>query len=240
MDTMTLQALPIRRTEISGAPDLHGQVVPRSVAIPGRAALLAAGIVIAGAGVAALIRAGLGTGPGDVMIGALAGQLEVSHGVAAQAVAIAFVVVAVVLGRRPGPGTIATALLLGPVVDVAMLVVVTPGSMPLRVLQSLAGFIAMGIGVGIVIGARFGPSTGELWADAVSAHLRMDKQHVRWWLEATLLTVGMVLGGPAGAMTLLIALFIGPLVDLGRQAAGHITGVTAEQWSRSTRRFSRL
>ncbi|MDX1509841.1 MAG: hypothetical protein R3249_00700 [Nitriliruptorales bacterium] len=240
MDTRTLQAIPIGRVA-SLTPVVEARSnVPDAVRVPARTVLFAAGLVTAGTGVAALLRADLGTGPGDVMIGAMAAQIGVSHGTAAQALATAFIIVAMLLGRRPGPGTIATAALLGPIINVALAVLPFPGSFAARVAFAAIGMIAMGVGVGVAIGARFGPSTGELWADAVAARLGADKQTVRLSLEATLVVLGIALGGPVGIVTLVIGFTIGPLIDLGTRIARQVSGASARQWERSVLRFSRF
>jgi len=237
---MTLQAIPLARGPGVMGTDVIRSMAPAAVRLPGRAALFSSGIVTAGLGIAALLRADLGTGPGDVMIGAMAAQIGVSHGTAAQAMAAGFIIVAMVLGGRPGPGTFATAIFLGPIINVAFLALPVPGSLVARAVLASAGLAAMGLGVGLSIGARFGPSTGELWADAVARRLGTNKQTVRLSLEVTLVALGFVLGGPVGVVTIVTAVAIGPLIDLGTRMAIQVSGASARQWERSTRRLSRL
>lgn len=240
VNTRTFRALDERPTDVETTLIGSSSLVSPAASRTGRIALFAAGTMLTAIGVAAMIEAHLGAGPGDVMIGAMASMIGVSHGTAAQAMQAAFILVALSLGRRPGPGTLASLLLLGPTINLAILLLPAPVASTPRVAMAIVGLLATGVGVGLTIGARFGPSTGELWADAVSSKTGSDKQRVRWALEATLVGLGFVFGGPVGVVTIVFALTIGPLIDIGTRLAASVRGVTRKQWERSALRFSRL
>jgi uncharacterized membrane protein YczE len=240
MDTRSFRALEKRPDDLETALIGSSFLVSTAVSRTGRIGLFVAGTMLTAVGVAAMILAQFGAGPGDVMIGAMATMIGISHGTAAQAMQAAFILVALGLGRRPGPGTIASLLVLGPSINLALLLIPVPVAVTPRVALAVTGLLATGVGVGLTIGARFGPSTGELWADAVSSKTGSDKQHVRWALEATLVSLGFVFGGPVGVVTIVFALTIGPLIDVGTRIAASVRGATRRQWERSALRFSRL
>lgn len=240
MNTRTFRALPGRPNDLETTLEGSSLLVSPAASRAGRVALFAAGTMLTALGVAAMLQAQLGAGPGDVMIGAMASMIGIAHGTAAQAMQAGFILVALGLGRRPGPGTLASMLLLGPSINIALVLIPVPVAIPAKAILALLGLLATGVGVGLTIGARFGPSTGELWADAVSSKTGSEKQHVRWALEGTLVALGFIFGGPIGLVTIVFALTVGFLIDVGTRLAASVRGASRRQWERSALRFSRL
>ena len=78
-----------------------------------RFVLLLAALLLYGWGVLLTVRADVGLGPWDVLHQAIADQTGWSFGVAAVAVSFAVLVLAAVLGERPGLGTLMNALIVG-------------------------------------------------------------------------------------------------------------------------------
>src|SRR5436305_11423535 len=88
------------------APVLRGGPVARAVWLVGGLFLCAVGIVC-------FLEARLGLPPWDVLHQGIAKHTPLSFGVANEAVALAVLLLAWSLGSRPGPGTIANAVLIG-------------------------------------------------------------------------------------------------------------------------------
>ena len=79
-----------------------------------RLTTLLIGLLLVALGVAMTIRGEIGVAPYDVVITGLAERSGLDIGLAAMALPLVFVALGVVLGGRPGPGTVLAILLVGP------------------------------------------------------------------------------------------------------------------------------
>lgn len=177
-----------------------------------RVVLYAGGTIGLAAGVALTLVAGLGVGPSDVFIGALAGHLGVGHGTATSLFILTMLVGGLLLGSRPGPGTFVTALALGPLINIAegALAPLHTGITALDAVTGVFGVVVICIGIGLVICAEIGRGATELFVDRVSTRLRRRPARVRTGFEASLLVAGIALSGPIGPITVVVAVVIGP------------------------------
>ena len=121
------------------------------------------------------------------------------------------------LGSRPGPGTVANAILIGLfIVFVEPLDVVQRlSTWPVadRVALLALGLVLFGVGSAFYIGAAYGagPRDSLMLVGALRTHVRIGL--VRAALEGAALLAGFALGGRAGIGTLAFALLIGPSVE---------------------------
>lgn len=193
--------------------------VPRRIlAATTRVLLLLVGSATIGLAVAVMLWNDFGPGPLDVFIGAIRVRTGLPLAVAVWVTVGAMGAVAWVLGRRPGIGTLAAPLIAGPVMQatVALLGVVdAPRGLVVQVLVHAVAIIVVGFGAGALIVSGLGAGTGELLAAAASDRSGRPETGVRFLCEATLLVLGVALGGPVGLGTVLVAAFIGPSVAHG-------------------------
>lgn len=187
---------------------------------PARMALLAMAVPLLATGVVAMVRSGLGAGPGDVFLAALSARLDVAHGTAGMLFAVVLAAVATALRRRPGPGTLFLVLAVGPTVNLIWGLTPTPTAPLLQWPQFVFGLLLVAVGIGAAIQAAFGPGNIELITDGLVARGLGTHSRVRIGIEVTLGVTGLVLGGVAGAGvgTIVVALLIGPLVMLASSA----------------------
>jgi len=82
----------------------------------------------------------------------------------------------------------------------------------------VAAVVVVGLGAGALIVSRLGAGSGELLASAASDRTGRPEPGLRMAFELTWLGVGVVLGGPIGVGTVLVALTIGPAVAVGYRA----------------------
>jgi uncharacterized membrane protein YczE len=82
--------------------------------------------VLVGLALAALVEADLGLDPWNVFTQGLARQLGLSLGQTTVIVSVLILLVWIPLGERPGVGTIANALIVGPVVDLGLAIIPAP------------------------------------------------------------------------------------------------------------------
>jgi len=123
------------------------------------------------------------------------------------------------LGERPGAGTIANALIVGPVLDLGVATIPAPGSLAVRIAYVVVGILATAVATGLYVGAGWGPGTRDGLMTGM-AKRGVPVAVARAAVEITVLIIGYLLGGTVGVATLLFAAFIGPLVKpaLGRLA----------------------
>jgi uncharacterized membrane protein YczE len=105
-------------------------------------------------------------------------------------------------------------VLIGATIDVALLVLDTPGSALGRVAYLAVGVGLWGPGSGLYIGAGLGPGPRDGLMTGLAARGVGSIRLVRTGIELTALAVGWLLGGSVGLGTLAFALTIGPNVQL--------------------------
>ncbi len=185
-----------------------------------RVGLLVAGSVTIAVAVALTLWSGLGPGPIDVFIGAVRVRSGLALGPAVWLVVGSMIVAAWLLGRRPGPGTLISPLIVGATMQVvsdALADVAVPDALAARVAIHLFAVGAIGVGAGALIVSRLGAGSGELLASAASDRSGRTEPRTRMAIELSLLAIGVALGGPIGLGTVLLALMIGPAVVVGHR-----------------------
>ncbi len=192
--------------------------MPRLLRRSARVGLLVVGSVVIAAGVAVMLWTGLGPGPLDVFIGAVRVRTGVSLTLAVWLVIASLIGAAWLMGRRPGPGTLLSPLIVGPMMQAlltALHSVEPPDSVVLVVGIHAAAVFVVGLGAGALILSGLGAGSGELLAAAASDRTGRPEPRLRMAFEMTWLVVGVALGGPIGVGTVLVALLIGPAVVVG-------------------------
>jgi uncharacterized protein len=188
-----------------------------------RVALLVAGSLIIAVGVAAMLWTRLGPGPLDVFIGAIRVRTGLSLTFVWLVVRVWLVVASMIvaawsMGRRPGPGTLLSPLIIGPSMQATLAVfdrVEPPDSIALVLAIHVAAVFVVGVGAGALIVSGLGAGTGELLASAASDRTGRPEPRVRMAFESSWLVAGVALGGPIGIGTVVVALAIGPAVMVG-------------------------
>lgn len=198
---------------------LLGRGTPRRVlGLATRVAMLIGGSVLIGAAVAAMLWNDFGPGPLDVFIGAVRSRTGLPLTVAVWATVGSLILIAWALGRRPGLGTVAAPLLIGPTMQATLELLghlAAPGHLVTQTAVHLAAIAAIGVGSGALIVSGLGAGTGELLAAAASDRSGRPETRVRLGFEVTWVVVGVALGGPIGVGTLMVAVLIGPAVQHG-------------------------
>ena len=186
-----------------------------------RVGLLVVGSVVIAAGVAVMLWTRLGPGPLDVFIGAVRVRAGLSLTLAVWLVIASLIGAAWLLGRRPGPGTLASPLIVGPAMQAFVSLldgVEPPDAFVLVAAIHVAAVFVVGLGAGALIVSRLGAGSGELLASAASDRTGRPEPRIRMAFELAWLAVGVMLGGPIGVGTVLVALTIGTAVAVGYRA----------------------
>ncbi|MGH9134040.1 MAG: YczE/YyaS/YitT family protein [Ilumatobacteraceae bacterium] len=200
--------------------------VRRAAAVSSRVCLVVAGATLIGTGAAVTLWTGLGAGPMDVLTASINARSGLALPFVVWIVAGTLMAVATLIGRRPGLGTFLSPLIVGPVIGaVRSLLDTVPAPVHLgsAVAWHLAGVATIGLGAGALIVAGLGTGTGELLAGATARRTGRREHHIRAGFEVTWLTIGMLLGGPVGFGTVIVAILIGPAVANGSRVVDRAT-----------------
>jgi uncharacterized membrane protein YczE len=174
-------------------------------------ALVAAGGVLIGVGAAAMIEAGLGVTPWDVLTTAVSDRGGVTVGVAGAALSVAVYALCAPFGRLPGWGNLVLLVGVSGAVDGGLAVLGEPAGLAGQVLLYAAGVPVVCFGVALVVRADIGVGPLEM-VMLVATDRSVPLVPARVVIEATTLTVGWSLGGALGVGTAGFALSAGPLI----------------------------
>lgn len=213
--------------------------IRRAMSISCRFALLLFGALTIGVSIAVMMWNDLGPGPLDVFIIALRAKTAMPLMVAVWLTIGTLIMVAWALGRRPGFGTFFVPVLLGPVIQFTVSALGSYNHsefVAVQIAVQLLAIGAVGVGAGAAIASGLGMGMGELLTAATADRVGVSEPKVRAAWEVTFVAVGLLMGGPAGVGTLLIACLVGTSVARGKRIVDTVTARAMRQVA-SVRRF---
>jgi uncharacterized membrane protein YczE len=175
---------------------------------------LYAGLVGFGISMALLVRASLGVMPWDVLHQGLARRLDWSLGTVTIVVGALVLLCWVPLRERPGVGTLSNVVLVGVVVDAVLAVLPAPGALWVRIALATAGIALNALATALYIGARLGAGPRDGLMTGLVTRPGGSLRVIRTGIEVVVALSGWLLGGTLGAVTVVYALAVGPLVHL--------------------------
>lgn len=179
-----------------------------------RALALLVGLSGYGFSMALMVEAGLGLDPWDVFHQGLSKHTGMSIGLASAVVGVVVLLGWIPLRNRPGIGTVANVIVIAVTVDAGLAVLPTPTDLPVRIAMMLGAIVLNALATVVYIGAGLGPGPRDGLMTGLVARTGLSVRLVRTSIEATVLTVGWLLGGTVGIGTVLYAFGIGPLVQV--------------------------
>lgn len=178
-----------------------------------RLSRLTLGLFMFGFGAAFMLRARLGTDPWTVFAEGLSLVSGLSIGLITVIVGAVVLLLWIPIRQRPGFGTIANALLVGPFMEVGLFLIDTPPTLALRIIFFAQGLLMVAIGSGWYIGSGLGPGPRDGLMTGLNRRFGWPIWSVRMGIEVTVVISGWLLGGTVGWGTVVFALLIGPLVQ---------------------------
>jgi uncharacterized membrane protein YczE len=175
---------------------------------------LIVGLIGYGVSLTFLVQSTLGAASWNVLAEGVAAQTGLTFGWATNLISVAVLVFWIPLRELPGLGTVLNVILVGTSADLAALVLPTPGSFAQQVGYFLAGLLMLTLFDAVYLGARFGAGPRD---GLMTGAVRVSGKPVwlvRTAIELTVLTLGWLLGGTVGLGTVVIAMTMGPLVQL--------------------------
>lgn len=169
------------------------------------------GLFLYGIGIALIVRGAIGVAPWDVLTQGIDSHAHLGFGVVTTIISGCVLLLWIPLRQKPGVGTIANALLVGPAADVGLWLIPADLDLWLRVLLFAAGLVLLAVASGIYIGASLGPGPRDGLMTGLHARTGWPIWAVRTGIEGSVLAIGWLLGGNVGVGTVAFALLVGPL-----------------------------
>ena len=175
---------------------------------------LLAGLFLYGFAISMMVRGAIGVPPWDVLTQGLMKQTGLPFGVLTNIIGALVLLLWIPIRQKPGIGTIANVLLVGPSIEVGLAIVPAATNLGEQVLLFAGGLAMLAIASGLYIGARFGPGPRDGLMTGIHHRWGFKIWWVRTAIEVTVLSIGWVLGGNVGLGTLAFALLVGPMVGV--------------------------
>ena len=176
-----------------------------------RALRLLAGLILFGLAMALLLEASSGLDPWSVFHQGVGHHVGLTIGQVTVLSSLALLIAWIPLRQRPGLGTLANALVVGPVLDLGIAWIPTAHGIAEQGLFMATAILAAAVATGLYVGAGWGPGPRDGLMTGLAAR-GIPLGAARAGIELTVLAAGWVLGGSVGVGTVAFALAIGPLV----------------------------
>ena len=172
------------------------------------------GFLFFGMAIALLIQANLGTNPWSMLSVALSDLSGLTVGTLIILIGIVVAAVAMALGESVGWGTLGNVLFIGPWADLFLwLIPFIEENWLLQGAMLLAGIVLLGLSTGLYISVNAGAGPRDSLMLALQRKTGWRIGRVRGAIELTVFAVGLLLGGPFGIGTVIIAVLIGPAIQ---------------------------
>lgn len=185
----------------------------RAGRLPRRVSQLLIGLVLYGVSLGLMVRGALGLAPWDVLHSGLTHYVPLDLGEVIVVMSLVVMLFWIPLREKPGLGTVANALMIGPSADLTMALVHEPSSLAVRALLTISGIVLCGLATALYIGAQLGRGPRDGLMTGIARRTGWSLRMVRTGLEVTVVVLGLLFGGSIGLGTLLFALSIGPLAQ---------------------------
>ena len=174
---------------------------------------LLTGLVTMGTGVAVMVRSGMGLAPWEVLHQGIATRTGVLIGTVGILVGVAVLVLWVPLRQRLGIGTVLNTILIGLTIDAVLSVLPDLDATWSRWAGMVVGVLLYAGGSALYISAGLGPGPRDGLMTGLASR-GASIRAVRTGIEVTVLVLGWALGGTIGVGTIVLALSVGPLVQV--------------------------
>jgi uncharacterized membrane protein YczE len=178
------------------------------------------GLAVYGFADALMIRAVIGVDPWTVFAQGFVNVTGLGFGLLTNIIGLLVLLLWIPLRQKPGIGTVANVLLLGPIIEFSVWLLPAPaqwwpgGQLIAAGLMFTAGLVLLAVASGIYIGANLGAGPRDGLMTGIQRRTGWPLWVGRTGIELTVLLVGWLLGGNVGIGTVAFALLIGPLCNV--------------------------
>jgi uncharacterized protein len=182
------------------------------------------GLMVLALGVTLTIKAKtLGIGPWDVFHYGLFKQLGLTIGSWAIIVGLLILLTTSLLTKSlPKLGTFLNMVLIGLFIDLFNFLLPAPVHIVTQVIVFAIGTVVLGYGIALYIAADVGAGPRDTLMLAIVKKTGFNVSWVRGGMEVLVLILGWLLGGPVGIGTVIIAVSLGPIVDVGLKQSNRL------------------
>jgi uncharacterized membrane protein YczE len=174
------------------------------------------GLLLFGFGTVLTVRSNLGTAPWDAFHLGLIHYIPFTLGQVSQLTGIVVIIISFCLGMKPGWGTIANMYFIGVFIDFFMdsKWIPIPTHWLFQVGLLLAGVWIIGWGSFFYLSAALGAGPRDSFMVGILEKTGCSVWKVRTAIESSVAIFGYLLGGPIGIGTVIIAMTLGPSIQL--------------------------
>jgi uncharacterized membrane protein YczE len=172
------------------------------------------GLFAYGIAISLMVQAGIGVAPWDVLTQGVSKQTGLDFGLLTNIIGVAVLLCWIPIRQRPGIGTLANVLLIGPSAQLGLWIFPEQHMLLFQLLFFVIGLLLLALATGLYIGARMGPGPRDGLMTGIHARTRWRLWMIRTGIEVTVLLVGWGLGGNFGPGTIAFAVLIGPMVSV--------------------------
>ena len=172
---------------------------------------LVVGLFLYGFGIALMVRGAIGVPPWDVLSQGISLRTGLPFGLVTNIIGAAVLLLWIPIRQKPGIGTVANVLLIGPSARLGLWLFPQFDGLWLQIPAFIAGLAVLALATGMYIGADFGPGPRDGLMTGLHRRTGWPIGMVRTAIEASVLLAGWAMGGDAGWGTLAFALAIGPM-----------------------------
>lgn len=181
------------------------------------------GLLICVFGYAMVIKPGVGAAPWDIFHLGLSGVTGVQLQFVVQGTGVVIIALNLVMGIRPSVGMLLNMLSVGPMLQRALVVVPQPETMAGRWAMLLGGILVAGIGTALYVSADIGSGPRDGMMIGLTRRLGLPVALIKNVMDVTVAVIGWRLGGPLWAGTVLVALGLGPSMQLGMNLVARLS-----------------
>ncbi|MFC4768188.1 YczE/YyaS/YitT family protein [Effusibacillus consociatus] len=190
------------------------------------------GLLIMCYGIVAVVNAGFGVSPWDVLHLGISQNTGLSFGRVSQLVGLVILASASILMKKlPSFGAIANMILVGEFIDLLIHFQLVPQweHWAARIGLFVGGLFIWGFGTGVYIQSQLGAGPRDWLMLAFHEKTGWAIRWVRTFLEVTAVTLGLWLGGPFSWGTIVFSLTIGHSTEFGFRMAKKLFGRFTER-----------
>ena len=187
---------------------------------PTRFTKLVVGLFIYGIGVAMTVDAQLGLAPWDVLAQGISKQTTLTFGYATVLVSVLVLIAWIPLRVKPGLGSVMNAVMVGLVADLALSFIPTPDVYWQKLLLFFGGMVVISFATGLYISCGMGKGPRDGLNVGIAQRFKLPFWQARSIVEVTVVAIGFLLGGQVREGTLIFALGIGYMNQLGMRLFG--------------------
>lgn len=172
------------------------------------------GVTVVAVAALATLAVDVGVGPYDAFLVSLADLFGVPLAVSVWGTAAVLLTIATVMGHPPRLGTLSGPLCYGVIASPVLAALAPLADLPLLVRLAIyvGSVVFIGLGAGCQIVAGLGAGTAELFSQATARRFARPSSVTRMMIEIAFFAFAVVLGGPIGIGTVVMATMIGPTV----------------------------